>query len=77
MENLYLKEKNKKDCNGCGACIYVCPKHCIHMEEDEEGFFYPVIHEEECIHCNKCKNVCSNYSKEQKEINKAYIAINT
>ena len=77
MENLYLKEKNKKDCNGCGACIYVCPKHCIHMEEDEEGFFYPVIHEEECIHCNKCKNICSNYSKEQKEINKAYIASNT
>ena len=76
MENLYLKYKNKNACNGCGACIYVCPKHCISMKEDEEGFLYPVIDEEKCIHCNKCKNVCSNYNVSKSELNDAYIAIN-
>lgn len=77
MENLYLKEKNKKDCNGCGACIHVCPKKCISMVEDEEGFLYPKINEKECIHCDRCKNICSNYSIEEKEVDEGYIAMNT
>lgn len=76
MENKYLLYGNKKDCNGCGVCTLVCPKKCIHMKEDEEGFFYPVIDEKECIHCNRCKNICSNYNLNE-ELGKAYMAINT
>lgn len=64
MENIYLKTKRKEKCNGCTACIYVCPKKCIEMKEDNEGFIYPVIDENKCIHCGKCLTVCSN-TKEQ------------
>ena len=35
--------KNKKKCNGCGACKQICPRQCISMEEDSEGFLYPQI----------------------------------
>ena len=49
---------NKKDCCGCTACLNVCPVKCITMQEDEEGFLYPVIEKEKCIHCHKCEKVC-------------------
>ena len=76
MENKYLKYGNKYDCNGCGICTLVCPKKCIRMEQDNEGFYYPVIDEEKCIHCNRCKNICSNDRNVQNYNRKAYIAIN-
>ena len=31
----------KKNCSGCSACYSVCPKQCITMVRDEEGFVYP------------------------------------
>lgn len=37
--------KQKKDCCGCSACVQRCPKQCISMVEDEEGFLYPHIDE--------------------------------
>ena len=49
---------NLKSCCGCTACMHVCPVKCIAMQEDEEGFLYPVIEEEKCIHCHKCEKVC-------------------
>ena len=30
-------------CTGCAACASVCPKGCISMQEDREGFLMPVI----------------------------------
>ena len=36
-------------CCGCGACSNICPKNCIKMIQDEEGFFYPKIDENECV----------------------------
>lgn len=48
----------KKDCCGCGACTAVCPKSAIYMEEDEEGFIYPRIDENNCIKCHMCIKVC-------------------
>ncbi|MBQ8042983.1 MAG: Coenzyme F420 hydrogenase/dehydrogenase, beta subunit C-terminal domain [Clostridia bacterium] len=65
MENIYLKTKDKKTCNGCTACSLVCPKHCIEMKEDQEGFIYPVVDEDRCIHCGRCLNLCSNYKKQE------------
>lgn len=76
MENIYLKTKDRKTCNGCTACALVCPKTAIEMVEDSEGFIYPRIIEEKCIKCGKCLNTCSNYSKEQDRQYTAYAAIN-
>lgn len=50
--------ENKKDCCSCGACLNICPRQAISMQEDECGFLYPRINEEQCIHCGKCKKVC-------------------
>lgn len=63
MENVYLKYGDKRECNGCGACQYICPVNAIEMIKDEEGFEYPHIDESKCIHCDKCKKYCSNFNK--------------
>lgn len=49
---------SKDDCCGCGACFQICPKHCITMEEDYEGFLYPKINTSICIKCDRCDDVC-------------------
>ena len=49
---------NKMYCCGCEACVQVCPRHCINFDSDSEGFSYPVVHVEKCIHCGLCENVC-------------------
>lgn len=63
--------ENKEKCCGCNACVTICPKQCILMEEDEEGFLYPKINQELCIHCNRCQEVCpviKNKRNENSEI---------
>lgn len=50
-----------KRCTGCTACYNICPKHCISMREDDEGFLYPYIDKEKCINCGLCKKVCQMY----------------
>lgn len=32
----------------------ICPIDSITMQEDREGFLYPIINEDTCIRCNKC-----------------------
>lgn len=49
---------DKSNCCGCMACVSVCPKQCIKMTEDEEGFLYPEIDTSLCINCNLCEKVC-------------------
>lgn len=48
----------KKDCCGCSACVQRCPKQCISLQEDNEGFLYPKVDEDTCIHCGLCEKVC-------------------
>ena len=49
---------DRTKCTGCTACVSICPKKCISMIEDEEGFKYPFVNIEECIHCHRCEKVC-------------------
>lgn len=48
----------KKACTGCAACMNCCPVSCISMEPGAKGFLYPVIAEDRCVKCGKCKAVC-------------------
>lgn len=48
----------EKDCSGCYACVNACPKNCISMQEDADGFWYPVIDGEKCVECGLCKASC-------------------
>ncbi len=68
-------------CCGCSACFSICPKKCIKMKEDKNGFLYPVIYEEKCINCGLCKASCpiqNTYHKHENKLNKlkSYIAYN-
>ena len=53
-----LHFNHKYDCCGCSACVQKCPKQCISMAEDEEGFLYPHIDINTCIDCGLCEKVC-------------------
>lgn len=53
-----ISKKTKNDCCGCNACAEICPKHCIQMEEDREGFAYPHVNHKLCVECGACENVC-------------------
>ena len=50
--------KNKTLCCGCEACVQRCPKHCISLVEDTEGFLYPQVDVSMCVDCGFCENVC-------------------
>ena len=49
---------NKNHCCGCSACAQICPKQCIAMMPDSEGFCYPKINETICVKCGLCEKVC-------------------
>lgn len=48
----------KNNCSGCKACYNICPKNCIEMSIDEEGFWYPKVKIDKCIQCGLCEKVC-------------------
>ena len=72
-----IEIKDKWDCSGCSACVGVCPKNCITMAKDEEGFLYPTIDDSKCIDCGLCSRICPINSPLQlkKERPKSYAVI--
>ena len=65
-------------CSGCSSCAQICPKNCITMMPDTEGFSYPKIDESKCVNCGLCEKACPILSKN--ELNQyntvAYAAVN-
>ena len=53
-----IDKKEKNNCCGCGACVQICPKQCISMAADNEGFLYPQVNSAICIDCGLCEKVC-------------------
>lgn len=45
-------------CTGCRACEQLCPKQCISMKSNKEGFLTAEIDENVCIHCGLCQKRC-------------------
>lgn len=72
-----IEIKEKAFCCGCNACVQRCPKQCISMYEDEEGFLYPQVDKLTCVECGLCEKVCPviNQSKPRKPL-KVYAAYN-
>ncbi len=64
-------------CTGCGACSAVCPKNCIQMKPDAEGFRRPYIDEQSCIHCDRCRKICpsANRKPDNNRVPKVYGAM--
>ena len=53
-----IQISDKTKCCGCTACASSCPKKCITMQYDEEGFLYPVVDKTSCVNCGICEKVC-------------------
>ncbi|CDA10663.1 Coenzyme F420 hydrogenase/dehydrogenase, beta subunit C-terminal domain [Intestinibacter bartlettii] len=53
-----IKIVRKEECTGCHGCYNVCPKKCIDMNFDEDGFLYPSIDSSKCVGCGLCEKVC-------------------
>lgn len=69
--------EHKKDCCGCSACMETCPRHCITLQADREGFYYPAVDMEKCIDCNLCVNVCPVvHQKQPTRPDRIFAAIN-
>ncbi len=48
-----------ESCTGCAACVNACPKHVLEMKQQEGGFWYPeIVNENQCIQCGRCVQVC-------------------
>ena len=69
---------DREKCCGCQACAQVCPKSCITMTADGEGFLYPVVDEGVCVQCGLCEKVCPVLHSTEKEQGepRAYAAYN-
>jgi len=52
-------KQQKQACCGCTACQVICPQNAIVMVPDEEGFLYPEIDNDRCVHCDLCRKVCA------------------
>lgn len=66
---------DKSKCTGCNACKSVCPKQCIIMKSDQEGFWYPSVIKTECIQCGLCDKTCPVLTrKSEVQFQKAYAA---
>lgn len=66
-----INRVSKADCCGCSACVSVCPKQCLEMKEDKEGFLQVKLSKNNCIECGICEGVCPVLSKnneKEKEI---------
>jgi len=46
------------ECTGCHSCFNICPKQCIEMVADKNGFLYPRTDMSRCINCGACEKRC-------------------
>ncbi|WP_289128219.1 Coenzyme F420 hydrogenase/dehydrogenase, beta subunit C-terminal domain [uncultured Clostridium sp.] len=69
-----IEINKKEECHGCHGCFNVCPKKCISMEIDNEGFWYPKVDKSLCIECNLCEKVCPIINIPKRE-NKETVAL--
>lgn len=72
-----IEIEQKQLCCGCEACVQVCPKHCIALKEDKEGFLYPHVDVSLCVDCGLCEKFCPviNQSNPREPI-AVYAAVN-
>ena len=74
----YIRTQDKKLCSGCTACAATCEHKAISMQEDYEGFLFPVLDNDLCVNCGLCDKVCpmgSDHQANSGQDQKSYLAI--
>lgn len=62
MKNNILDVEGKiNSCTSCQLCYAVCPTKAISISLDNEGFYRPVVNEDNCISCGLCKEFCYKF----------------
>jgi ferredoxin len=54
----YVPRIDPKRCNGCDACVRLCPHEAIELEADVQGAPAFLIRAERCSGCGICADVC-------------------
>ena len=74
----YIRTQDKKLCCGCTACAAICEHKAISMQEDSEGFLFPVLDNDLCVNCGLCNKICpmgSDHQSNSGQDQKSYLAI--
>ena len=72
---LMIEILDKTKCCGCTSCANACPRNCIEMVMDNEGFLYPKVDLKACINCNACEHACPmNKDLAREDIPETYVA---
>lgn len=69
-----------EECVGCSVCVQVCPKSCITMKTNHEGFWYPYVYESLCNDCGLCRVACpvsNDYLSQDRSTPLAFAAKNS
>lgn len=61
-----ILQLNPALCTGCSCCQQICPKGCIAMAENREGFLLPTIDQQQCVDCGLCAGACPVISPENR-----------
>ena len=68
---------DRTHCTGCSACCGVCPRDAISMVSDKEGFSFPLVDMEKCVHCGICTAACPMlHPREKKPLPAVFAAWN-
>ena len=49
-------------CTGCGVCAAICPRDCLEIKLNTDGFYVPYLINNSCINCGICDRVCPKES---------------
>jgi coenzyme F420-reducing hydrogenase beta subunit len=64
---MMVTEKQNNLCTGCGVCAAICPKKCLDIRLDEDGFYKAFCNEAECVNCGLCDKVCPKFMSSQEK----------
>lgn len=67
MKHINIKNPDRYNCSGCSACVATCPKQCIKLAPDSEGFLYPIVDINLCVDCGACEKICPWLHKVQQK----------
>ena len=66
---------DKKNCCACGACMNVCPKDAIRMEEDDYGFYIHRLMRQNVFSVELVSRLCYQNGSKLFEPKQVFVAV--